>query len=63
MPHNTFYTHSGAKVIYFSSIYKFLGEYFQNNHICGRGGNKTYYIDRGYIDVDFNNTIFTTFPL
>ena len=35
MPHNTFYTQSGAKVIYFSSIYKFLGEYFQNNHIFG----------------------------
>ena len=35
MTHNTFYTQSGAKVIYFSSIYKFLGEYFQNNHIFG----------------------------
>ena len=36
MPHNTFYTHSGTKVIYFSSIYKFLGEYFQLSHIFGR---------------------------
>ena len=35
MPHNTFYTQSGAKVIYFSSICKFLGEYFQFSQVFG----------------------------